>query len=114
MWMRSRNISRGLYPTLNGRKRTVRILAAIDPSHAYSKPIKLDREILRCASMITRALRGALHATHAFDPLPIDAMASEVARMVRSEPYSAFCLYVLISAFIQPCGERDVRARERL
>jgi universal stress protein E len=55
-----------------------RILAAIDPSHAYSKPVRLDREILRCASTVARALHGSLHAIHAFDPLPIDAMAAEV------------------------------------
>jgi universal stress protein E len=55
-----------------------RILAAIDPGHAYSKPLKLDREILRSASTIARALRGSLHAVYAFDPLPVGAMASEV------------------------------------
>lgn len=50
------------------------ILAAVDPSHAYSKPLKLDREILGCASQIAQALRGSLHAVFAYDPIPIAAM----------------------------------------
>ena len=50
------------------------ILAAVDPTHAYSKPLKLDREILSCAAQITHALRGSLHAVFAFDPLPLPAM----------------------------------------
>lgn len=46
------------------------ILAAVDPTHAYSKPLKLDREILNCAAQLTNALRGSLHAVFAYDPLP--------------------------------------------
>lgn len=65
------------------------ILAAVDPTHAYSKPLKLDREILGCAAQLTQALRGSLHAVYAYDPLPLadieplalvgvsDAIASE-------------------------------------
>ncbi|MGH8259558.1 MAG: universal stress protein [Steroidobacteraceae bacterium] len=58
--------------------RRPRILAAIDPAHAYSKPPRLDREILHNASSVARALHGSLHAIHAFDPLPVDTMAAEV------------------------------------
>ena len=50
------------------------ILAAVDPSHAYSKPLKLDREILSCAAQLARALRGSLHAVFAYDPLPVAAL----------------------------------------
>lgn len=50
------------------------ILAAVDPTHAYSKPLKLDREILSCAAQVTQALRGSLHAVFAFDPLPLPAL----------------------------------------
>jgi universal stress protein E len=53
-----------------------KILAAVDPSHAYSKPVKLDDEILRSGSEMARALHGTLHAVYAFNPLPI-AMAPE-------------------------------------
>lgn len=55
-----------------------RILAAVDPRHEYSKPLKLDREILRSAASIAQALRGSLHAVYAFDPLPVGAMGAEV------------------------------------
>jgi universal stress protein E len=50
------------------------ILAAVDPTHAYSKPLKLDREILRYAAQLTHALRGSLHAVFAYYPLPVAAM----------------------------------------
>lgn len=52
------------------------ILAAVDPSHSYSKPLKLDREILGCASRIAEALRGSLHAVFAYEAIPVAAMAS--------------------------------------
>lgn len=52
------------------------ILAAIDPSHADSKPLKLDRKILSCASQIAQALRGSLHAVFAYDPVPVSGMES--------------------------------------
>ena len=55
------------------------ILAAVDPSHAYSKPLKLDREILSCAATITQALRGSLHAIFAYNPLPVPATEAALA-----------------------------------
>lgn len=59
--------------------RRPRILAAVDPSHAFSKPVKLDREILDCASVLARALHGQLHAVNAFDPLPIGMLPADLA-----------------------------------
>lgn len=50
------------------------ILAAVDPSHAYAKPLQLDREILRCATQLTHALQGSLHAVFAYNPLPAAAL----------------------------------------
>ena len=50
------------------------ILAAVDPTHAYSKPLNLDREILGRAGQLTRALQGSLHAVFAYDPLPVAAL----------------------------------------
>jgi universal stress protein E len=47
------------------------ILAALDPSHVFSKPVKLDEVILRAAGAFARALRGSLHAMHAYSPVPI-------------------------------------------
>lgn len=54
------------------------ILAAVDPTHAYSKPLKLDREILNCATRLTHALRGSLHAVFAYEPLPVAALNAEL------------------------------------
>jgi universal stress protein E len=45
-----------------------KILAAIDPSHSFAKTARLDGEILRTASAISTALRGDLHAVHAYVP----------------------------------------------
>lgn len=51
------------------------ILAAVDPSHSFSKPVRLDREILSCASRLTQALRGSLHVVFAYNPLPAVGVA---------------------------------------
>ena len=55
------------------------VLAAVDPTHAFSKPLKLDREILSCASQLTHALRGSLHAVFAYSPLPVPALEPGLA-----------------------------------
>jgi len=48
------------------------VLAAVDPSHAFAKPARLDEEILRLGSAVKDALRGTLHALHAYAlPLPL-------------------------------------------
>lgn len=46
------------------------VLAAVDPSHAFAKTAQLDREILRVGGLIADALRGKLHAVHAYMPIP--------------------------------------------
>lgn len=46
------------------------VLAAVDPSHAFSKTAQLDREVLRVGGLISDALRGKLHAVHAYVPIP--------------------------------------------
>jgi universal stress protein E len=43
-----------------------RVLAAVDPGHTYAKPSNLDRQILRAGAQLVHALRGELHALHAF------------------------------------------------
>ena len=49
-----------------------RVLAAVDPSHKFAKPGHLDKQILRAGAQLVHALRGELHALHAFIPaLPI-------------------------------------------
>jgi universal stress protein E len=42
------------------------VLAAVDPSHEFAKPARLDEEILRAGKLISGALGGALHAVHAY------------------------------------------------
>jgi universal stress protein E len=49
------------------------VLAAVDPGHTCSKPAKLDQRILVASSTITGALRGTLHALHAYVPFPFAA-----------------------------------------
>jgi universal stress protein E len=49
-----------------------RVLAAIDPSHAFAKPANLDRQILRAGAQLVHALHGELHALHVYYPaLPV-------------------------------------------
>jgi universal stress protein E len=63
-----------LVKTSRGYHRPV-ILAAVDPSHAFSKPSQLDDELLREAQVLTEALGGALYAVHAYVPMPADLAA---------------------------------------
>jgi universal stress protein E len=45
------------------------VLAAIDPTHEFAKPVRLDRDILLAATALTESLDGRLHALHAYQPL---------------------------------------------
>jgi universal stress protein E len=54
------------------------VLAAVDPTHAYAKPARLDDEILRHAEFFTEALQGKLHAMHAYVPVPIGMASAEL------------------------------------
>jgi len=57
------------------------VLAAVDPTHAFAKPTKLDDEILQAGVTVKTALRGTLHAVHAYVPMPIDATPSELLKV---------------------------------
>jgi len=50
------------------------ILAAIDPSHRFAKPAKLDSRILYAAAAFNSALKGTLHAVHSYIPVPAGAI----------------------------------------
>lgn len=50
------------------------ILVAVDPAHAFSKPLKLDKSLLQMGSTLTRSLRGTLHAVHAYARVPSGAI----------------------------------------
>jgi universal stress protein E len=64
---------------VKGRKllRRPRILAALDPTHAFDKPARLDHDLVRDGAVLARALHGSLHAVHAFDPMPVEMTAAE-------------------------------------
>jgi len=47
------------------------VLAAIDPTHAFAKPLQLDREILKLGEAVAAGLKGTLHAVHAYSVLPL-------------------------------------------
>jgi universal stress protein E len=42
------------------------VLAAIDPTHAFAKPLQLDRNLLQIGRRLSTGLRGTLHAVHAY------------------------------------------------
>jgi universal stress protein E len=54
-----------------GAWRRPRLLAAIDPAHAFAKPAALDAEILKAGEQLAKALRGSLDVMHAFMPVPV-------------------------------------------
>ncbi len=67
---------------VKGRRhwRRPRILAALDPTHAFDKPARLDHDLVRDGAALARALRGSLHVVHAFDPVPLKMTAAELSR----------------------------------
>src|SRR5579863_889792 len=46
------------------------VLAAVDPTHAFAKPLRLDKQILQLGRSMSRRLRGSLHAVHAYARVP--------------------------------------------
>jgi universal stress protein E len=60
------------------------VLAAVDPSHSYAKPARLDDQILQCARSVRQALRGSLHVVHAHGP-----MAWEGRRFMGLDPHTS-------------------------
>jgi universal stress protein E len=70
------------------------VLAAVDPGHTNSKPAKLDERILRASATMTGALRGTLHALHAFVPFPFAAepdvmLSQETVNRLEAEAVAA-------------------------
>jgi len=52
------------------------ILVAVDPAHAFSKPLRLDQALLRAGGNLSRRLGGTLHAVHAYASVPSGAIPS--------------------------------------
>ncbi|MEO6185435.1 MAG: universal stress protein [Steroidobacteraceae bacterium] len=55
-----------------------RILAAVDPSHAFAKTSGLDKKIIAIAASVSAALRGQLHVVHAYVPTIIGMKEAEL------------------------------------
>lgn len=55
-----------------------RLLAAVDPSHAFAKPADLDATIMREAGALADELGSALHVVHAYAP-PSAAVLEDMA-----------------------------------
>ena len=70
-----------------------RVLAAIDPVHAFAKPAGLDEEILKAGLQICKGLRGTLHAMHAYvpemNPKTVGVSPHVIARIARNSEASA-------------------------
>ena len=72
-----------------------RVLAAIDPLHAFAKPAGLDAEVLEAGAQVSRALQGSLHAMHAYTHLPntttqiVGASASVVSEIAAASEAQA-------------------------
>jgi universal stress protein E len=90
------------------------VLAAIDPTHAFAKPLKLDSEILRVGADITRTLQGSLHAMHAYLPNPYaapelaDATSPRFAMELQENAQKA-----ALSRFDKALGSVDIPAARR-
>ena len=54
------------------------MLAAVDPTHANSKPTRLDEEILATARVVKTALKAELNVVHCFVPLPDQVKPAEL------------------------------------
>lgn len=70
------------------------ILAAVDPSHSLDKPARLDNAILGVSGTLSRALKGRLHAVHAYGAVPTAirprrAMNAEAAATLTREVEAA-------------------------
>lgn len=86
------------------------VLAAIDPTHAFAKPAKLDAEILALGEMFSQALHGKLHAVHAYDPLRASVRAGNGAAVARVQQAA---MAAAQSAFDRALRTTDIPAARR-
>jgi universal stress protein E len=57
---------------------SARVLAAIDPGHAFAKTARLDDAILRQGARVATASRGQLHVVHTYVPTLVDMSPVEI------------------------------------
>ncbi len=65
------------------------IVAAVDPGQACGKPAALDEQILFLGAQLARALRGTLHAAHAYQPTGVVPLATGAATIAEPNAASA-------------------------
>ena len=94
------------------------VLATVDPTHAFSKPTRLDDEILEAAVMVKDALKGSLHAMHSYAPLPVGVAPAQlldegaVKRLeTHSETQARKALDGVVKNFSIPSARRHLIAR---
>jgi universal stress protein E len=80
------------------------VLAAIDPSHAFAKTAKLDREILQAGGLVSKALHGTLHVMHAYAPVPLMVLTPETASAYLTASMEAEALARARTAFDRALG----------
>jgi universal stress protein E len=62
--------------------RRLKILVAVDPSHAHAKPARLDGLLLRCAQGLVQQLGGSIDVLHAYEA-PLSALSAALRRSVK-------------------------------
>jgi universal stress protein E len=53
------------------------VLVAVDPTHAFAKPLRLDRELLGYGQLLSERMHGTLHAVHAYARMPFASLQQE-------------------------------------
>lgn len=89
------------------------ILAALDPTHAYAKPARLDDEILAAGTALQSKLRGTLHAMHAYMPAPILPVAMGAAGYTVAAQVEADAQADAQAALAKALKKRPVAPRNR-
>jgi universal stress protein E len=64
--------------------RRPRLLAAVDPTHAYSKPTDLDGVILRTGRALAGRLASAMHVVHAYESPPAASLQDVSGEIVQA------------------------------
>ena len=94
------------------------VLAALDPGHAFAKPSGLDDEILRCGATVAEALKGKIHAVHAYSPVPMNLAVNQLAEpgaveraMAKAETAAMQALKAVTDPFSVPRAHLHVAGR---
>jgi universal stress protein E len=87
------------------------VMAAIDPSHSFAKPAKLDAEILAAANLMALTLNGKLHVAHAWQdvtmPMELNSMSAGLSFAVNK--HAARDARAAFAAALQAAGISKAR-----